>query len=339
MKKRQSQRKYPEPKKMIPIGFLILFLLAVISMFSGRYQITPAKFLLLLQSGKQADPMIARVLLQIRLPRICFAMAAGGGLAVAGAAMQGIFGNPLATPDTLGVANGASFGAALAILLGFSAVLIQVMACLCGLFAIFLVFIINRKKSRNRILFLVLAGMTVGSFFSALLSMVKYVADPQNTLPAITYWLMGNMSAISWNSVKVGVVWILSGSLLIWLLRWRLNALALSEDEAKSFGLPVYLIRAMILFAASLITAAVVASCGQIGWIGLIVPHISRLLWGADYKKTIAASFITGAAFLLIMDTLARSLTAAEIPVAILTAIVGAPVFLIIILKEEGKYT
>lgn len=321
-------------KKRAAEALLFLVLLAAGAMLCGRYPVTPAQMAAVLFKGQEADPSVRRVLLHVRLPRICFALAAGGGLASAGAALQGVCSNPLATPDTLGVANGASFGAALGILLGMNGLGIQAAAMVCGICAVLLVFLISRKKEGNRILMLVLSGMVVSSFFSALLSLVKYVADPQDVLPNITYWLMGSLNGITWRSVEIGLPWICAGTAVIWLLRWRLNALSLSEDEAKSLGLRVGLLRGILIGASSAVTAAVVAACGQIGWIGLVVPHCCRLVLGTDYQKTVGPAICFGAAFLLIADTAARSMTAAEIPAAILTALAGAPVFLILIRRE-----
>ena len=182
---------------------------------------------------------------------------------------------------------------------------------------------------------LVLAGMVIGSFFSALLSAVKYVADPQDKLPEITHWLMGSMNAITWKSVTLGLPWLLTGLAVIWLLRWKLNAMSLAEEEARSLGVSTGLVRILVIAATTMITASVVSACGQIGWIGLLIPHGCRLLFGGDFRQLIPSCICLGSVFLLLVDTAARSLTAAELPVAILTAVVGAPLFLLLLLKKN----
>lgn len=320
-------------------AFSLIFLtvLAAGAMLCGRFPVSPKELFEVLTGKSGTSQMTKNVVLNMRLPRVCFALAAGGGLAAAGAAMQGVFANPLATPDTLGVANGASFGAALGILLGQNGFGIQMMAMCCGLLAVFAVFLLTGKKQGNSALMLVLSGMAVASFFSALLALVKYVADPQSVLPNITYWLMGSLNAVTWRTVQTAFGWIAAGTGMIWLLRWKLNALSLSEEEARALGIPVSLLRVLLVGAASMNTAAIVAACGQIGWIGLLIPHCCRLAFGGDYRKTMWISICFGGAFLLAVDTAARSLTAAEIPAAILTSLFGAPLFLILI-KREGRH-
>lgn len=331
--------------RWLAAGLAVTGLLAAASLLCGRYEVTAEQLFLSIVSwtglGEPAADqakadMVSRVLFQIRLPRICYCLAAGAGLAAAGAAMQGVFANPLATPDTLGVANGASFGAALGILLGMDGFFIQITAMFFGMGAVGLVFLIGRRKEGNPVLMLVLSGMVISSLFAALLSLVKFVADPQDVLPAITHWLMGSLNGVTWQSVRLGLPWILTGSLVIWLLRWKLNALSLSEEEARSLGVPTRLVRLLTIGAASMVTAAVVAACGQIGWIGLLIPHCCRLLFGGDYRQITPASLCFGGAFLLIVDTIARSAAAAEIPAAILTAIIGAPVFLLLLQTKDG---
>ncbi len=275
-------------------------------------------------------------LFNIRMPRVLLALIAGAGLSVAGASFQSIFSNPLATPDTLGVAAGASFGAALGILLRLPAIGIQFAAVGFGLAAVAVVYIVSRIKGISSIIMIILAGMVVGALFSALVSLIKYVADPQDTLPAITFWLMGSLSGTSMERLAVGSPLMIAGTIVIFLMRWRLNAMTLNEDEAKSLGVNVKLVRAVIVTASTMVTAAVISMCGIIGWVGLLIPHMARMIFGNDNRLVIPACVGLGALFLLLIDTLARSATAAEIPVSILTAVIGAPFFIILLRKTGG---
>ena len=307
----------------------------------GAYRISPETVFRTLFSIGAEDirPNIRTTLFHVRLPRILMSMLAGAGLAASGAAFQSLFANPLATPDTLGVANGASFGAALGLLLGQGAFAVQGMALLSGLAAVGWVFLIARSFSPNRgasLLRLILSGLVVSSLFSALVSLVKYVADPQDTLPVITFWLMGRFSSVTRRTLLVSLPLILAGTLVIYCLRFRLNALSLPEEEARSLGLNLRRLRVLVVLAASMTTAAVVAGCGVIGWVGLLIPHICRLLFGQDNRQVVPASILFGAFFMLSADTLSRTATTSEIPVSILTAVIGAPVFMALMRKAGG---
>ena len=228
-------------------------------------------------------------------------MLAGAGLAAAGAAFQSLFSNPLATPDTLGTANGASFGAALGILLGISYVGIQLSAMFFGILAVILVFVVTRTsngQNKGSIVMVILAGLVISSLFSALVTLTKFVADPNNILPVITFWLMGSFSSISYKSLQMGTPLIIAGLIVLYLLRYRMNAMSLSSDEAKSLGVNLPLTRGLIIFSAAAITASVVAICGVIGWVGLLIPHIARMLFGNDNRRVIPASILFGAEFM-----------------------------------------
>lgn len=275
------------------------------------------------------------VLWTIRFPRILLALLVGAGLSVAGCAFQSLFSNPLATPDTLGVASGASFGAALGILLGFSLIGIQFCALILGMLAVFLTYISGTGKG-NTMNTIVLAGIMIGSLFSALVSFVKFVADTETQLPAITYWLMGSLSTASYETLFLGAPFILVGMIALYLLRWRLNILMLSDDEAKSSGTNINLIRTITIIAATMITGSCVSMCGQVGWVGLIIPHMCRMKFGNNHIALVPASISIGAIFMVIVDTIARSLVATEIPISILTAIIGAPFFITLMRRSGG---
>lgn len=307
---------------------------ALICLCIGRMQISPGEMFSSL-FGADLGPNKESVLWMQRLPRILTAALVGAGLSVSGCVFQSMFSNPLATPDTLGVASGASFGAALGILLGFRFLGIQLVAFFFGLAAMLLTAATGWKKSTNRAT-IILAGIMISSLFSALISLVKYIADTESQLPAITYWLMGSFSASGYASLKMAAPTILIGIFFIFLLRWRLNLLPLSEDESKTFGTDIRTLRIVSALCATSITASCVAMCGQVGWVGLLVPHICRMGFGNNHISLIPASVSLGAAFMIFVDTAARSMTAAEIPVSVLTAIIGAPVFITMIRKSGG---
>ena len=241
----------------------------------------------------------------------------------------------MATPDTLGVATGAAFGAVLGILLGVPAPVVQIMSLAAGLAAVALVFFVSRVKGRTSVLMLILSGLVIAALFSALISLVKYTADPQDVLPSITFWMMGSFTGATPAVLSMGLPFIALGAVGLWLLRWKMNALSLPEDEAKSLGIPVGKLRAAVIVFSTMMTASVVSMCGLIGWVGLLIPHCARLMFGADNDKVIPASFLTGALFVLAADTVARSVGELEIPVSILTAVIGAPLF-IVLLRRTG---
>ncbi|MCY1153288.1 MAG: FecCD family ABC transporter permease [Pleomorphochaeta sp.] len=276
------------------------------------------------------------VIYNIRIPRIILSLSVGLGLAVSGAAFQSMFSNPLATPDTLGVASGASFGAALALLFNWNLIGVQFLALIFGLLALLITLWISKNStSQSKVVMIVLSGLVVSALFKALVSAIKYIADPNDTLPAITYWLMGSMNGANYRTLLFGLPLIIIGVLIIYFLRWRLNIISLSEDEANSLGGHVHLVRLLLMGSATVVTASCISMCGAVGWVGLLIPHVSRIVLGSNNKKVIPASMSLGASFLMIVDTLARSMSASEIPLSILTALIGAP-FFIVLLKRIG---
>ncbi|MBP5533363.1 MAG: iron ABC transporter permease [Lachnospiraceae bacterium] len=277
--------------------------------------------------SKEISGNVRITVMNIRLPRILLGLLCGAGLSLAGCCFQGFFSNPLATPDTMGVAGGASFGAALGLLLGFNMIGVQLLSFGMGIAAVFFTKAAASGRDHGPAV-LVISGIMVGALFSALVSLVKFLADAESQLPAITYWLMGSLSGTGYSKLALGAPVIIVGIIIIFLLRWRINLLALSEDELIASGTNVKLLRSLVVICATAMTASVISMCGQVGWVGLIVPHMCRLIWGQDNAKLIPASVSIGAAFMVAVDTLARSISAAEIPVSILTAIVGAPFFI-----------
>jgi iron complex transport system permease protein len=264
-------------------------------------------------------------------------MLVGGGLALAGAAYQGLFNNPMVSPDILGASAGAGFGAALGILCGFNVVAIQGMSFAMGLIAVAMAWSIGSGLCRrgDPVLMLVLVGILVSSVFTALITLTKYLADPMNAMQAITFWLLGSFASISPKDVKISAVPILAGCVPLFLLRWRLNVLCLGEEEARTLGLNTRWLRLIVIVAATLITAASVSVCGMVGWIGLVVPHLARMVVGPNYKVLVPTAALMGACFLLLVDDVARTAAALEIPVGILTALIGAPFFLFLLMRER----
>lgn len=317
-------------------GCIATLFLALIALCLGQYTIALQDVIKVLTLQKVDLANAETVIFNIRIPRILVSLIVGSGLAAAGASFQALFSNPLATPDTLGCANGASFGAALGILLGLNALGIQISALIFGILAVVFVFVFTRYRHANQIMMIILGGMVVSSLFSALVSLIKYVADPNDVLPVITFWLMGSFSNSTIRSLYTGVPMIVLGMVVLYLMRYRMNALSLKEEEAASLGINVRQNRMIVIVASSLITASVVSMCGVVGWVGLLIPHVSRMLFGNNHTKVIPGCIVFGALFMLIIDTIARCMYQAEIPVSILTAIIGAPVFLLLLRKTGG---
>ena len=320
------------------IFLLIVFpvITALVCLCIGRNAVSPADVFKAL-TGSDDIPGSIRITVQnIRLPRILLGLLCGAGLSVAGCSFQGFFSNPLATPDTMGVAGGASFGAALGLLFGFNMAGVQILSLIMGIGAVAATRIAASGREHGPAV-LIISGIMVGSLFSALVSLVKFVADAESQLPAITYWLMGSLGSAGYKNLAIGAPIIIISIIIIFLLRWRMNLLSLSEDELIASGTNVKLLRLLVVICATAMTASVISMCGQVGWVGLIVPHICRIIWGQDNRKLIPASICIGAAFMVIVDTVARSVSASEIPVSILTAIIGAP-FFIMILTSRKKF-
>ena len=278
----------------------------------------------------------ASVVVQIRLPRILSAALIGAALSAAGASYQAMFRNPMVSPDLLGASTGACFGAALAILLGASYAVITASSFLFGLAAVGLTYLVGRLSRIRSTLAMVLAGMMVGSLFSAGTSFIKLVADTTDQLPAITYWLMGSLSGTRGVDIRFAILPMALGLIPLLLIRWRLNLLTLGEEEARALGINTALLRLIVVVCATLVTAASVSVSGLIGWVGLVIPHLCRRYIGNDYRKLLPASMLFGATFLLLVDNISRNLLAVEIPIGILTAFIGAPFFIYLMHQKGG---
>lgn len=327
------------------IAVLVVAPLALlyVSLFVGRFAIAPADVAGILWSQIHAQPRYwavsaETIVLQIRLPRALLALMVGAGLAVSGSAYQGMFRNPLVSPDILGVTAASAFGAAVALLLSSGALTLQLTAFGFGLAGVTLTYFLARVYRSTPVLMLVLSGVIVAAFFSALLSGVKYVADPDSKLPAITYWLLGSFNGASTRNMLWALVPILAGSTGLMFMRWQLNVLAMGEEEARSLGVSTELVKGGIIVCTTLVTAACVSVCGVVGWVGLVVPHLGRMLVGPDHRALLPATFSIGATYLLFIDDIARTATVGEIPLGILTALIGAPFFAYLLRRTRATW-
>lgn len=323
-------------------GLSVLFVVCFfLSFFLGRYPVSPKTLIEVLLSKVLPieptwQPSVENVLFQVRFPRVMMASLIGAGLSCAGAAYQGIFQNPMVSPSVLGASSGAGFGAALGLYFSMSYSIVTGSAFVFGIGAVLLVCLIGSRVKSSQVLGLVLAGSMVSSLFSAAVSFLKLVADTNNTLPAITYWLMGSLTSIRLEDVRFAGPLMIVGILPVFLLRWKINVLTLGEEEARCIGVNTRNVRWIIIICATLITAAAVSVSGLIGWVGLVIPHLSRMLVGNDYRVMLPASLLLGGSYMLIVDNVSRLISTSEVPIGILTAFVGAPFFLYLILKE-GK--
>ena len=324
---------------LLPIAAFLL------SLTMGRYGI-PLRQLLQILFGKllgvkQTWPeALETVLFNVRLPRIACAMMVGAALSGSGAAYQGIFKNPMVSPDILGASAGAGFGAALAILNDFNILGIELTSFVCGLAAVSLTCALSSAigKRMNAVLVLVLTGMVVQNLFSAFTSIIKYEEDPNNKLPEITFWLMGGLTSSTKTQVVMMLVPFVLGLIPLFLFRWQINVLSFGEEEARALGVDTRRTRAILILSSTLLTSASIAISGMIGWVGLIIPHLARLLVGPNYKALIPASVLIGSAFLLLVDDVARTVLATEIPLGILTSVIGAPVFVYLLFQGRSVW-
>ncbi len=325
------------------IGGLVLLLciLVVAASLVGAYPLSLSDVLGALgRLVTRAPPLgqIDTVLFEVRLPRILAAVLVGAAIAAAGAAYQTLFRNPLVSPDILGVSTGAGLGAVIGIFLSLPVAGIQLAAFAMGLATVGVVYAIaSMVHGREPVLVLVLAGVVVGSLAGAAISLLKILADPYDQLPAIVFWLLGSLSAVRRGEVWAAAPLVLVGLVPLILLRWRINVLSLGDEEAKALGVEAGWLRLAVIAAATLMTASVVAISGVIGWVGLVIPHIARMAVGPSFDRLLPTAMLLGASYLLLVDTLARTMARIEVPIGILTAIIGAPFFLWLLAKgREG---
>ncbi|WP_229234064.1 FecCD family ABC transporter permease [Candidatus Methanoliparum sp. LAM-1] len=331
---------YIDKKKCRCKGILIIlpFFLFFLSFLIGRYPISPIEVITVILSKIlpiECDNIAEMVIFQIRIPRIIAAMLVGAGLSISGASFQGLFKNPLVSPDILGVSAGASLGASIAILLSLNLFYIQIFALLFGLTAVAITYFVSRLVKSSSNLVLVLSGVAVGSLFSALTSFTKYVADPYEKLPAIVFWLMGSLSSVSNKDLLVVIFPMLVSIMILLLIRWKINVISIGDEEARSLGLNTKKFTTLMIICCTILTASAVCISGIIGWVGLVIPHIGRMIVGPDHRKLLPATLSLGASYLLLVDNFARALTTVEIPLGILTAIMGAPFFIYLLKKSK----
>lgn len=333
-----------ESKEIISI--LLLIFLPIILFFAsfllGRYPITPFDVIntLLCPIFPQCEvsPTITTIVFEIRLPRILGAFVVGSSLAMAGVAFQSIFKNPLVSSDLLGVSNGAGFGAALAILISGVGVVTQIFAFIFGIISVSITYMLSKAYKSGGILVLVLSGVAISAFFSALVSAIKFVADPNDKLPEIVYWLMGSLASVTVDKLIMILVPVALGMIILFALRWNMNLLAMGDEEAQSLGINPSRVRLLIIIGCTLLTSAAVSISGIIGWIGLVIPHMARMVVGSDNRILIPASLSLGASFLLLIDNISRALISIEIPIGVLTAIIGVPIFLYLLKRGYSEW-
>lgn len=322
----------------------LLLLCAVVALTAGRFPVPVGDALLglaraLFGQPSGLEPSADSVLFRVRLPRITAAITVGAALASAGAAYQQLFRNPLVSPDILGVSSGAALGAVFGIFLSLDVFSIQLIAFAVGLGTVAAVYAIaTAVRGHDPVLTLVLSGVLIGALGGAGVGLMKYLADPYNQLPAITFWLLGSLAAIAPSDIYATMPVVLVGLVPLWLLRWQLDVLSLGDEEARSLGVHPTRVRLAVIAGATLITSSVVAISGVIGWVGLLVPHLARLLVGPRFAVLLPASLLLGAGYMLAIDTLARLGARIEIPLGILTAVIGTPVFLWILVRSRRSW-
>ena len=333
-------RKPPQPR---PLTALACFLAVVIlvSLCLGNYRLNVAQIITLCLNslrGREVDDVPAQELFQVRLPRVLTAAVAEAGLALSGVTLQGIFRNPLVDPHVIGVTAGSAFGGTLAIFFGLGMYGLFASTIACGLATLVLVFLASHRIMQNSLLMLILTGMILGGLFSALVSLLQYLSDAEDTLPSIVFWLMGSFASASDDKLLLTVPVALASAVLLGL-RWRLNLLSLGEREARALNVNIHPLRWTVIFCSGLIVACQVAVSGSIGWVGLIIPHLGRMLIGADHQRLLPCAMLLGAAYMIVVDDLAHTLSQSEIPVSIITALLGAPVFAFLVYRLRRSAT
>ncbi|MFT4013973.1 MAG: iron ABC transporter permease [Paracoccus sp. (in: a-proteobacteria)] len=317
---------------------------AITSLGIGRFDIPPGRVVRILLSpwlppAEPVAPVEWSVVVVVRLPRVLMAVLAGSGLALAGATLQGLFRNPLVGPQVVGVSSGAAFGGTLAILAGWQQLGLVGAAFVFGLSALVLVWLLSAAVSRGNILVLVLAGVVVSGFFGALVSLVQFMADSQDTLPVIVFWLLGSFATADAGKALLLAGPVIACGMVLLALRWRINILSMGDEDARALGVPVAGLRWLLLVLTAMIVSAQVAVSGMIGWVGLVVPHLARMLVGADHQVLLPASALMGGTFLLLVDDAARGISASEIPLGVLTALIGTPMFALLLWRMRERRT
>ena len=340
---RQGRRPVPFPV-VLALVLAVLVITIAVSFVIGRYAIDPwqamrimaSKFFTVEHTWRELD---AKVIWEVRWPRTLMAVLVGAALSCSGAVYQGVFRNPLVSPDILGVSAAASFGAALAIVLaGAFSPLVPTLAFGMGILGVQLAYGLAKVRGMTPTIMLVLSGVVVSSIFNAGVSIMKYLADPENDLPAITFWLMGSLSGMRWDNLAFAAPIILAGLVVVMIVSWRLNLLTIGDAEARSLGVNTQRTRMVTIICATAMTATAVSQSGAIGWVGLVIPHMARILVGPDHRKLVPVAATLGAAFLLIIDSLTRTVSESSLPLSIPIALVGAPFFAVLLRRSKGVW-
>lgn len=330
---------------------LVLLVAAVGSMAVGRYWVPPNEILRIIAHRiLELMPLLdaemirqtwsaqeATVVLDVRLPRVLLAFLVGGALSLGGACLQALFQNPLVSPDIVGVTAGASFGGVLVLVFGLGAGWMVGGAFGFGLLALAIVLLLGRLGNGSKTLMIVLGGIVVAAFFNALVSFMTYIADPFSELPSIVHWLLGSLASAGYDKVLLALIPIAAGALVVLGMCWRINVLSLGDDDAAALGVNPQRSRILLLSAVALMTAGTVAVAGAVGWVGLVVPHLARIWVGTDHRVLLPVAALLGGSYLILIDTLSRSMSSSEIPLGILTAMIGAPVFVLLLARSNKK--
>ncbi len=334
----------PAPYKWITMGVLLVVLF-IVSLFLGRYIVMPDDVIKII--GQQIFHLpiettwtasAETVVIKVRLPRAIMATLIGAGLSMSGAAFQGMFQNPLVSPFILGVSAGASFGAAIGLVFELPTIGIQATSFVFGLVAVGITYFLAHMYKTTPVLMLVLSGTVVSAFFQAMLSLIKFVADDEEKLPAITFWLMGSLGNVGLEDIAIAAIPLIICMAALFVIRWKLNVLSMGDRESRALGVNNERVKLIIIIATTVITSTSVAFCGIIGWVGQVIPHFCRMLVGPDHKVLIPATMLVGACYLILIDNMCRLFTVTEIPLGILTAVVGAPVFAYLLRKTKGGW-
>ena len=321
---------------------VVLFITAIFSMLLGKYEVSVSDIFLIIRdlvfkTKSNVDEMSRNVILGLRLPRVIAALIVGMSLSISGVAFQGIFNNPLVSPDFLGVSQGACIGASIAILLSMNAIFVNVFAFVGGIISVIITMMITRVIKFKSQINLVLAGIIVGTLMSSILGFIKFIADPDTELASITYWTMGSFSYVDINVVIVSVILVIIFGIILYKLSWKIDILATGDAEAKILGLDVMLVRRIVIISSTILTATSICIAGTIGWVGLIIPHFARIIVGSSNKKLFPIAALSGGIFMILVDTLTRSIGNIEMPVSILTGFIGAPVFLLLLYVKRSR--
>ncbi|EJB8472782.1 iron ABC transporter permease [Citrobacter freundii] len=328
-----SNRAFP----LQPILITVVLLLGVGSLCVGQYPLSLRDVFSLLSHYADSQGMAHQVVWTVRLPRILMALLAGGALGLCGATLQGVFHNPLVDPHIIGVTSGSAFGGTLAILLGLDPFLMMGSTFFFGLAALILVYAIAALQGLENTLVLILSGIILSGFFAALVSLIQYQADTEETLPSIVFWLLGSFATANWHKVWLLAVPVGIAAMLLYQLRWRINLLSLNDKDAKALGVAVVPLRRSVLLCCALLVAAQVSVSGSIAWVGLVIPHLARLLVGVDHRRLLPCAFWLGGGFMIVVDDIARTLLPAEIPLGIITAFLGAPLFAFLLIQSSRR--